>query len=171
MAKLNFLILALLLSFNCMSQSKDLPEFNLTDYSFPKAVIVDIETKNKLQLKNDIQNWIDNYYSNSTLLNKSYSEHTFSVTGTSLRLLEIKNLTTELKYDIKISIRDFKYKFEITSIYYKYYTEYRRVSNVNLVKDSIIRNDLLESRSIISSFFNDLNTDLYNSLAHKNEEW
>lgn len=171
MAKIYFLVLAVFLTLNSTSQSKDLPKFDFENYYFPKALVIDVKDKNQVQLKNDVRSWIKNYFTESSLIDYSYSENSFLITGKSIRLLKIKNLPTDLKYDIKISLRDNKYKFEIKKIYYKYYTEFREISNVNLIKDDIIKNDLLESRSIISSFFHDLNSNLFNTITAENNGW
>jgi len=88
-----------------------------------------------------------------------------------MRLLKIKNLPTDLKYNLKISLRNEKYRLEISSLAYKYYTEYREISDVNLIKDDIIKQDLLESRQIIASFLNTLNTNLYKSITEDYNEW
>lgn len=171
MAKVYLLVVVVFISFNSSSQTKDLPKFDFDNYNFPKAVVVDVADKDKVQLEDDLRSWINSYFNESTLLNSKLSENSFLISGKSIRFLKIKNLPTDLKYDIKISLRDQKYRFEVRALYYKYYTEYRVISNVDLIKDDVIKRDLLESRSIITAFINNLNSNLYRYITKENNEW
>ncbi len=150
---------------------KDLPELNFDNYDFPKSIVVDVKGKNQLQLKENIQNWMKSYFSESSLIDSQFSDHTFLITARENRLLKVKNLTSDLRYQLKISLRDDKYRFEVSSISYKYYTEFRPIANVNLITDEIIKRDLLGSRSTLSSFFKDLNLALYNFIRNDQDEW
>ncbi|MBZ9628477.1 hypothetical protein LB450_10235 [Psychroflexus sp. CAK1W] len=171
MSKFIFLLLTVFISVNSMSQDKDLPELSFDTYDFPKSIVVDVQGKSLPQLKAKIQNWLDDYYTESTLLNCKFSDQTFTITGLENRLLEVKNLTSDLQYQLKISLRDNKYRFKVLSISYSYYTEFRPIANVNLINDEIIKRDLLDSRSTLSSFFKDLNLALYNFIKNDQEEW
>ena len=154
MAKIYLLVVTIFISFNLSSQTKDMPKFDFDNYNFPNAIVVEVKGKGKVQLEDDLRSWINSYFNESTLLDSKFSEDSFLISGKSLRFLKIKNLPTDLKYDIKISLRDQKYRFEVRALYYKYYTEYRIISDVDLIKDDVIKKDLLESRSIITAFIN-----------------
>lgn len=171
MSKYIFLALMIFITTSSISQNKDLPELNFETYDFPKSIVVNVEGKNQLQLKSKIQNWLDNYYSESSLLNSKFSDQAFTITAKENRLLKVKNLTSDLRYQLKISLRDNKYRFEVSSISYSYYTEFRPIANVNLINDEIIKRDLLDSRSTLSSFFKDLNLALFNSIKKDQDEW
>ncbi|GAA0761874.1 DUF4468 domain-containing protein [Psychroflexus lacisalsi] len=171
MAKIYLLVVAIFISFNLSSQTKDLPKFDFENYNFSKAIVVEVKGKGKVQLEDDLRSWINSYFNESTLLDSKFSEDSFLISGKSLRFLKIKNLPTDLKYDIKISLRDQKYRFEVRALYYKYYTEYRIISDVDLIKDDVIKKDLLESRSIITAFINNLNSNLFRYITKENNEW
>lgn len=171
MSKFIFLLLTILLPISSVGQDKDLPELNFDNYNFPKSIVINVDDKSQAQLKAKIQNWLKDYYSESTLLESKFSDQAFLITALELRILEVKNLTSDLKYHLKISIRDHKYKLEVSSISYKYYTEYRPIANVNLIKDEIIKQDLLDSRSVITAFFSDLNSDLYDYVKNDRDDW
>lgn len=171
MSKFIFLTLTLFISVNSISQDKDLPELDFDDYDFPKSIVVNVDGKSQLQLEAQVQNWVDDYYSETSLLDCEFTEHNFSITARENRLLKIKNLSSDLIYELRIYLRDNKYKLEITSLKYKYYTEFRPIENVNLIKDDIIKSDLLDSRSTLSSFFKDLNYNLFNSIRNEQDQW
>lgn len=171
MSKVIFLLLAISTSVSSISQDNDLPELKFDDYDFPKSIVVNVEGKSQLQLKDKIQNWVDSYYSESSLLDSSFSDQTFRITAIENRLLKVKNLRSDLKYNLKISLRDNKYRFEVLSTSYSYYTEFRPIANINLITDEIIKADLLDSRSTLSSFFKDLNLELYNFIMNNQDEW
>ncbi|NEV94080.1 hypothetical protein G3567_07960 [Psychroflexus sp. YR1-1] len=171
MSKIHLLALLVLISIHSFSQSEDLPRFDLENYELPKAIIIQTETINKAELKVNIQNWLDGYYSESELLKCQYSEDTFYITALAHQLLEVKNLTTDLKYQLNISLRDGKYKIEVTSLKYKYYTEYRTIANISLIQDEDIRRDLENSRSQISIFLNELNQALVKFILKDSEDW
>lgn len=171
MSRYIFIALSFFISMHSLSQESDLPQLSFEDYELPKAIVVDVESKSKTQLRSHIENWLDDYYTDSTLIESRFSDQTFMITAIETRLLKVKNLPCDLKYQLKISIRDYKYRFEITSLHYKYYTEYRSIANVNLIKDDKMKSDLLESNSVLSSFFNDLNNELYNSITNNQDDW
>lgn len=171
MQKLSLLFILLMISLSSSSQNEELPEFNFENYSFPKAVVVNVENKTQEELKKQLDNWVSMYYDNSTLKEKKFSNNTMLISGQARRLLKVKNLTTDLFYHLKISLRENKYRMEISSISYKYYTEQIDISNINLIKDKIIKRDLEESKTVISSFFKDLNLEFYRFLSNTNEEW
>ncbi|SDG75251.1 DUF4468 domain-containing protein [Psychroflexus sediminis] len=171
MPNVYLLTISILISISCLSQDKKIPRFDFDNYEFPKAIIVQVENKNKAKLKQNIQNWLSVHYSKSTLLECQYLEDTFIIKAKVDQLIEVKNLTSEVRYNLRISLRDSKYRLEITSLRYKYYTEYRPISNINLIMDEVIKKDLDESRSILSSFFNNLNLELYESVTRDSSDW
>lgn len=171
MSKFVFLVSTILISMSSLGQDKDLPELNFDDYNFPKSIVINVDDKSQAELKKDIQSWLKSYYSESSLIESTFSDQTFMITAQENRLLKVKNLTSDLRYQLKISLRNNKYRFEVTSISYKYYTEYRPIANINLINDDIIKRDLLNSRSIISAFFNDLNSNLFDDLKNDSDNW
>jgi len=171
MFRIYLLALGLLVSFQSESQTESLPKFEFENYSLPTALVISVKNKDEKQLKQRVQRWINSFYTDTTLLDSTEGKSEFEITGKSMRLLKIKNLPTDLKYNLKISLRNEKYRLEISSLAYKYYTEYREISDVNLIKDDIIKQDLLESRQIIASFLNTLNTNLYKSITEDYNEW
>lgn len=171
MSKIYLLALTVLISINSFSQSEELPRFDLENYELPKAIIIQTETNSKAELKVNIQNWLGSYYSESELLKCEYSEDTFYITALAHQLLKVKNLTTDLKYQLNISLRDGKYKMAITSLRYKYYTEYRTIANISLIQDEDIRRDLENSRSLISVFLNELNQELFKFIGKDSGDW
>lgn len=171
MTRIFFTIITVVFTLNSASQTEDLPKFDFDDYKFPKSVIIDVESKDKNELKASIKNWLDNNFTETSLIQSNYTEDTFTITAIEKRLLKVKNLTSDLKFHLNISLRDHKYRLEISSISYKYYTEYRPIANLNLINDEIIKNDLLDSRSTLSSFFRDLNLDLYAYIKNTSQDW
>lgn len=171
MTRIFFTIITVVFTLNSASQTEDLPKFDFDDYRFPKSVVIDVKSKNKNELKASIQNWLDSHFTETSLIESNYTEDTFTITAIEERLLKVKNLTSDLKYRLNISIRDQKYRLEISSIRYKYYTEYRPIANLNLIKDEIIKNDLINSQSTLSSFFQDLNLELFSYISSTTEDW
>lgn len=171
MSKFIYLALTIFISVNSVSQNLNLPELNFEDYTFPKSVVINVEGKNQSQLKTKIESWMKTTYSKSTLISSEFLDQTFLITAKENRLLKVKNLTSDLRYQLKISLRDNRYRFEVSSISYSYYTEYRPIANINLIKDEIIKRDLLESKSTLASFFNNLNSELFDYIKNDSDDW
>ncbi|AFU67170.1 hypothetical protein P700755_000100 [Psychroflexus torquis ATCC 700755] len=160
-----------LLSNLSLSQTTELPSFNFENYEFPKVVVVDVKEKKAKVIRDKTQSWIDSYFTKEQLIGSENSEGTLVVKAVSKNLLSIKNLSNDLIYTLKISFRDQKYRLEISQISYNYYTEIRRITPLNLKTDDAIKKDLVKSQPILTSFFNDLNLNLYNSILKDNDEW
>jgi hypothetical protein len=165
------LILTLIISVTSVAQTKELPKFDFKTYDFPQAVVVEVSGKDKSYLKGNIERWIGNYFTDFTLLNSEFKNDTFTVNAKENRFFEIKNLPTELHYQLKLSLKDNRYRFEVTSLSYKYYTELYVINNINLIKDDVIKNDLENSRNLLSTFFNTMNLELYNFIQSNNQDW
>lgn len=157
--------------FTSTGQTNSLPQFNFDDYRFPKSIVIEINGVNASEIKNQSQSWIDSFFSEDQIINWQTSERGIELTGKAYRLISVKNLTTDIKFDLEISFRDNKYKLELTSLYYKYYTEYIEVSNIKFIKDELIRKDLEQSKSSFETYFNDMNTDLYMYIRSQDNSW
>ena len=157
--------------FTSVGQQENTPEFNFEDYRFPKSIVNNVDNLASSEIKTKTQSWIDSYFTENQIRNIEISENEINISGLANRLISVKNLTTDVKFDVKISFRNNKYKLEIISLYYKYYTEFREVSNIKFIKDDIIRKDLERSKSSFTSFFNDLNKDLHDYLMTQNSSW
>ncbi|MBQ0739714.1 hypothetical protein J9332_36015, partial [Aquimarina celericrescens] len=77
MAKIYLLVVAIFISFNLSSQTKDLPKFDFENYNFSKAIVVEVKGKGKVQLEDDLRSWINSYFNESTLLDSKFSEDSF----------------------------------------------------------------------------------------------
>lgn len=164
-------LILILVSLSIFGQEENIDKLKFDTYDFPKAVVIDVKNKNQASLKKKVEAWIESYFTEITLDKSSFSKNTFFISAQSERFLKVKNLPSDLKFEIKISLRDNKYRFEVTNLNYKYYTEYRQISDVNLIKDEVIKKDLDQSRSLLSTFFNNLNSDLYQFIISENTDW
>jgi hypothetical protein len=160
-----------LLSNLSLSQTTELPSFNFENYEFPKVAVVDVKDKEAKVIRDKTQSWINSYFTKEQLIESENSEGTLVVNAVTKNLLSIKNLSNDLKYTLKISFRDQKYRLEISQISYKYYTEFRRITSLDLKISNTIKKDLVKSQPILTSYFNDLNLSLYNSVLNDIKEW
>ena len=160
-----------LLSNLTLSQTTELPSFNFENYEFPKIIVVDVKDKEAKVIRNKTKSWINSYFTKEQLIRSENSEGTLIVNAVTKNLISIKNLSNDLRYTIKISFRDQKYRLEISQISYEYYTEFRRITPLNFRNDNAIKKDLVKSQPILTSYFNDLNLNLYNSVVNDNDEW
>jgi hypothetical protein len=160
-----------LISTLSFGQEDKLAQLDFDAYNFPKAVVINIENNSESFLKERIQNWIDTQFTETSLIETRFQDNTFYIRALSERLLKVKNFPSDLKYNLKISFRDGKYRFEVTSISYRYYTEFLEIANINFIKDEKIRKDLDQNRPLLSSFFNTLNSNLYQFIISKNSDW
>ena len=161
----------IIISVTSFAQTPQVPELDFKTYDFPRAIVVETPGKDKSYLKDNINTWIENYFSKSSLLKSELKNDRFIIDGKENRFFEIKNLPTELHFQLKISLKDNRYKFEVTSLSYKYYTELYVINNINLIKDDVIKNDLENSRNLLSNFFNTMNLDLYNFIKSNDQDW
>lgn len=157
--------------FTSVGQTDTSPQFNFDDYGFPKSIVNEINGMRASEIKSQTQSWIDSFFSEEQILNLNTLETSIELTAKAYRLISIKNLTTDIKFKLKISFRDNKYRLEISSLYYKYYTEYIEVSNIKFIKDELIRKDLEESESSFETYFNDMNTDLNKYIRSQDSSW
>jgi|AntRauTorckE5430_2_1112549.scaffolds.fasta_scaffold67552_1 hypothetical protein len=160
-----------LLSNITLSQTTELPSFNFENYEFPKVVVVDVKDKEAKVIRDKTQGWINRYFTKEQLIGSENSEGTLVINAVTKNLISIKNLSNDLRYTLKISFRDQKYRLEISQISYEYYTEFRRITSLSLRTDNAIKKDLVKSQPILTSYFNDLNLNLYNSVLNDNDEW
>ncbi|WP_019039320.1 DUF4468 domain-containing protein [Psychroflexus tropicus] len=165
------LILTLLTSVASVAQTPQIPKLDFETYDFPRAVVVKTPGKDKSYLKSNIEMWIDNYFTDTSLINSEFENDTFRINAKEDRFFEIKNLPTELHFQLKLSLKDNRYRFEVTSLSYKYYTELYVINNINLIKDDVIKNDLENSRNLLSNFFNALNLELYKYINSNDQDW
>jgi len=167
----SLIIFLFFLSITSMAQTEELSQLDFETYDFPRAVVVKTPGKDKSYLKSNIEMWIEDYYTESSLLNNKFKDDTFTIEAKEDRFFEIKNLPTELHYELKLSLKDNRYRFEVTSLSYKYYTELYLINNINLIKDDVIKNDLENSRNLLSNFFNALNLELHKFISSNNQDW
>jgi hypothetical protein len=160
-----------LLSNLSLSQTSELPSFNFQNYEFPKVIVVDIKGKEEKAIRDKTQSWIKSYFIDEQLIKSENSEGVLLVNAVSPNLLSIKNLSNDLKYTIKISFRDQKYRLEIMQMSYKYYTEFIGITPLNLKTDNALKKDLVRSELILTSFFDEINLSLYNSILNDTDEW
>jgi len=164
-------IFALVISTSSIAQTPELTKLDFKTYDFPRAIVIEVPGKDKSNLKDNINTWIKNYFSKSSLIKSEFKNDAFTVEAKENRFFEIKNLPTELHYKLKLSLKDNRYRFEVTSLSYKYYTELYLINNINLIKDDVIKNDLENSRKLLSNFFNALNLELYKYINSKDQDW
>ena len=160
-----------LLSNLTLSQTTELPSFNFENYEFPKVVVVDVKDKEAKVIRDKTQGWINRYFTKEQLIESENSDGVLFVNAVSPNLLSIKNLSNDLKYTIKISFRDQKYRLEIMQMSYKYYTEFIGITPLNLKTDNALKKDLVRSELILTSFFDEINLSLYNSILNDIDEW
>ena len=166
-----FILFSFLFALNFKAFSQDLPLLDFENLNFPKSIVISAEGKTEAELKSKVETWINSSFTEANLLEHTFENDQFSVTAFENRIIKVKNLTCDIKFDLKISIRNNRYRFEVSSLSYKYYTEYRPIANIDLIKDSKIRDDLIANRSIIGSFFNSLSASLYSKILDQSDDW
>lgn len=117
MMKKSLFILIILGTFYSYAQEKFV--YSIEGLS-PKYLVIKIDSLKSEKLYDKSEKWIKNYYKNPEEVIDTKSENEFiRITGVKTSGLYIGSVVYDIKYNIKISFKDEKYKFEPLSVSYR----------------------------------------------------
>ena len=163
-----------ILLFSTMSFSQE-SEFKFEKEGFTDFIVVNCDGKTKEELYKKALDWINITYKNPKEVIKSQIDNEYiRIEGSSESLICSNVKCYNSKYQIELSFKDGKYKFDIIEItYYVEPTKYDRggwgnieINNVNkYYKDNgNIRNNFKNFPLLIPQYFNSLNLQLHDYL-------
>lgn len=182
------IILLLLIGFSGFSQETKFSftqEKGLTDF-----IVINCEGKSKIDLYNKVIDWISVYYNSPKEVIKAEIKDDYIriegiqntvILGTFMGVDTFENF----KYQIEISVKDNKYKFDVINIEtYTNPTQYsiggwnpfQFTNTTNFYKNGKIRNSVKYLPENLPKIFNDINENLYNYILNnesttKKNEW
>ena len=182
------IVLLLLIGFSTFAQENKFiytQEKGLTNF-----IVTNCEGKSKSELYNKVIDWISVYYNNpkevikAEIINDYIRIEGFQkniILGTLMGMTIAENL----KYQIEISVKDNKYKFDVINIEYftpssQYiaggWVPFEFNNTINQYKNGKIRNSVKYLPDSLPKLFNDINDNLYNYIINnesvtKKNEW
>lgn len=165
------------------SQSQLAKEFSINkDEGLTDYIIINCEGKTKEELYKKTIEWINKNYNKPSEVIKAQVENDYiRFQGVSKNEYCFHNMLTvcsDIKYEIEVSFKDGKYKFDVLELSNSYQGSYgiTKWSELNFAnswthfkKDGEVRKMYSETLPRISGYFNNLNKSLYDYIYNKNE--
>lgn len=157
-------ILIILLSINTFSQvnsTTNTEKFEYSEIGLNDFIITPIKEKTIDFIYDKTINWIKETYKNPDIVIKMQIENEkVRINSIARNLVKVKGYSMDLDYVLEISIKENKYKFEITSLLYDGKTDYKKLPNFKT--DTKLLENFGNSAINIENYFNSLNENLKN---------
>jgi len=169
-----FTILFTVISFIALGQKVEgfqTETFQYSEVGLNDYVVTNVDSTTKEELYSKTLNWIKETYENPDLVLKMKIENEKVKIVAVAELLKVKNSLMNLSYELEISFKDNKYKFEIISLLYDNKTDYKNIPNFKTDKKLI---KIFGTTAVdIENYFNELNESLKNYISGKTKksEW
>ncbi len=145
----------------------------------PNYIVVNVDSLSQSELYKKSNNWIKNYYQNPDEVIDTKSENDFvRFTGIKQSAFKIGKLYIDVKYTIKVSFRDGKYKFEPIMAEYQPVSEYRTgwlAFDLENGSDYFKNGKPIEKfkayTTEITKIFDELNVSMHSSINSKDDDW
>lgn len=156
-------------------------KFKYDQTGLTKFVVTDVENVDNKTIYKKTINWIKETYKNpDVVINAEIEDESVRFTGITSKKVEVYSdfgelLFYDIKYTIKVSTKDFKYKFEVISfeLIDCYWTvNFKKPINEEIYKkDGSIRKKWRNFPKSIEDIFDGLNFELKNYLQKGKEGW
>ena len=165
-------ILITFLSINTFSQANSTTnneKFEYSENGLNDFIITPIKEKTKDIIYAKTINWIKETYKNPDIVIKMQIENEkVRINSIARDLVKVKGFSMDLDYVLEISIKDNKYKFEISSLLYDGKTDYKKLPNFKT--DQKLLKNFGDSAINIENYFNSLNQNLKNYILGNSNE-
>lgn len=169
-----FTTLFTIISFIAFGQKGEVLQTNMFQYNeagLNDYVVTNVDMTTKEELYSKTINWIKETYKNPDLVLKMKIENEKVKIDAVAELVKVKNSRVNLSYELEISFKDNKYKFEIISLLYDSKTDYKKIPNFKT--DKKLLKNFGTTPVDIENYFNGLNESLKNYISGKTKksEW
>ncbi len=165
-------VLIFLCLYTAHGQNKHPKTFVYSDEGLNDYVVTRIDSVSKELAYQKTLEWITKNYTNPNvaLISKVENEK-LKIKAVAQKILEVRNVKSNLSYTVEISFKDNRYKFEVLSLKYNNKTDYKKIANFK--SDKVLVKDFGQTPHNIESFFNQLNGSLKNFILgiKENDDW